>query len=245
MSDLDSRNAGLNGLSMPAGGNQNEFEAGRAIRNWNQAELGRQNAAGPAPYELIGPTAPALQSPFGRNAGPVQNAENARGNPFGAIGGLLLLIFVGAPLYPYSIPLWACLYPVAASIAGIIYSAVFAYCATDSLFTGSGRIYFPAFIAFVAAWPLTMVDQNLAVRRRGYWLVRHVARLGLIGLWVIYALSRPRGAREFLPHLVFSPLHIGLALAGAVGMHLFLVKRPMMGNMFRRKRPIDLGRYSP
>ena len=233
MSDLDSRQAGESGLAMPAGGNPDAYAAGRSIWERNLAELARQQAAGsiPLPEAPMAPVRPPPFSPFGPNAGPVQNSPSARGNPFGSIVGLLLLIFVGIPLYRYSIPLWACLYPAAGLIVGAIWLIGFVWSSGSSLLTGSGHVIFPAIFAFIAAWPLTMIDQGLAVRRRGYWMVRHLVRVALIGVWVLYCLSIPTmpppNAVPQIPDLVWSPQHLGLALAGMVVMHVFLTKRPL------------------
>ena len=232
MSDLNSRQAGESGLDLPAGGNLDAWQAGKSIRDWNNAELERQRAAGSVPMpEAIAPVRPPPFSPFGRNAGPVQNSPYARGNPFGSIVGLLLLIFVGAPLYRYSIPLWACLYPAAGLIVGAIWLIGFVWSSGSSLLTGSGHLIFPSIFAFIAAWPLTMIDQGLAVRRKGYWVARHLVRLALTGVWVLYCLSipiiPPPNAVPQIPDLVLSPQHLWLALAGMVVMHFFLTKRPL------------------
>jgi hypothetical protein len=233
VSDLNSRQAGESGLDLPAGGNLDDWQAGKSIRDWNNAELERQRAAGsvPLPGAPIAPVGPPPFSPFGRNAGPVQNSPYARGNPFGSIVGLLLLIFVGAPLYRYSIPLWACLYPAAGLIVGAIWLIGFVWSSGNSLLTGYGHLIFPSIFAFIAAWPLTMIDQGLAVRRRGYWVARHLVRLALIGVWVLYCLSipifPPPNAVPQIPDLVLNPQHLWLALAGMLVMHCFLTKRPL------------------
>jgi hypothetical protein len=231
VSDLD-RQAGEAGMDLPAGGNLNDWGAGKSILDWNKAELERQRAAGvPLPETPLAPVQPPPFSPFGRNAGPVQNSPYARGNPVGSIVGLLLLIFVGVPLYRYSIPLWACLYPAAGLIVGAIWLIGFVWSSGNSLLTGSGHLIFPAVFAFIAAWPLTMIDQGLAVRRKGYWVVRHLVRLALIGVWVVYCLSIPRipppNAVPQIPDLVLSPRNLSLALAGTVIMHFFLTKQPL------------------
>jgi hypothetical protein len=238
VSDLNSRQAGESGLNLPAGGNLDDWQAGKSIRDWNNAELERQRAAGSVPLPGA-PTTPVSQppfSPFGRNAGPVQNSPYARGNPFGSIVGLLLLIFVGAPLYRYSIPLWACLYPAAGLIVGAIWLIGFVWSSGNSLLTGSGHLVFPSIFAFIAAWPLTMIDQGLAVRRMGYWVARHLVRLALIGVWVLYCLSipikPPPNAVPQIPDLVVNPQRLCLALAGMVVMHFFLTKRPL--GLFKR-----------
>jgi hypothetical protein len=233
VSDLNSRQAGESGLDLPAGGNLDDWQAGRSIRDWNNAELERQQAAGSVPLSgaPIAPVRPPPFSPFGRNAGPVQNSPYARGNPFGSIVGLLLLIFVGAPLYRYSIPLWACLYPAAGLIVGAIWLIGFVWSSGNSLLTGSGHLVFPTIFAFIAAWPLTMIDQGLAVRRKGYWVARHLVRLALTGVWVLYCLSIPKNpppnAVPQIPDLVVDSQHLWLALGGMVVMHFFLTKRPL------------------
>ena len=76
-----------------------------------------------------------------------------------------------------------------------------------------------------------MMDQGLAVRRMGYWGARHLARLALIGVWVLYCLSipiiPPPNAEPQIPNLVLNPQRLCLALAGMVVMHFFLTKRPL------------------
>ena len=47
MSDLNSRQAGESGLDLPAGGNLDDWQAGKSIRDWNNAELERQRDADP------------------------------------------------------------------------------------------------------------------------------------------------------------------------------------------------------
>jgi hypothetical protein len=219
-------------MDLPVGGNINEHQAGRSIRAWNDAERERQQAFGACrpPGETIAPARPPPFSPFGRNARPVQNSPYARGNPVGAVGGVLLLLFVGVPLYRYSIPLWACLYPAAGLLVGAIWLIGFVWSSGNSLLTGSGHLFFPSIFAFIAAWPLTMIDQGLAVRHRAYWVTRHLVRLALVGVWVLYCLSipkiPPRNAVPQIPDLVLTPQHLWLAVVGVVVMHCFLVKRP-------------------
>ena len=103
-----------------------------------------------------------------------------RGSPLLAIGGLIALIFVGAPLYQYSIPLWAALYPLAAVGTLLVYAGVM---------MGLKEFIFAAVATFVAAWPLTLVEHGVSNRNRGYWMLRHVVRLVLLFVWAIYALT--------------------------------------------------------
>ena len=69
------------------------------------------------------------------------------------------------------------------------------------------------------------------MRRIGYWVARHLVRLALIGVWVLYCLSIPivpaPHAVPQIPDLVLNPQHLWLALAGIVVMHSFLTKRPL------------------
>jgi hypothetical protein len=48
---------------MPAGGNLDDWQAGKSIRDWNNAELERQRAAGSVPLPEA-PIAPVRQPPF-------------------------------------------------------------------------------------------------------------------------------------------------------------------------------------
>ena len=116
------------------------------------------------------------------------------------ITGLLLLIFVGAPYYYLTIPLWLALYPVAGSATVLVYIGAFMYFAGDSLITDSGHFAFPFFLAVVAAWPLTLVDQAYSLSHPFYRRLRHVVRIGLIGLWAIYALSERCHIRQSCSH---------------------------------------------
>jgi hypothetical protein len=223
MSDLDSRNAGLGGQSLPPGGNVNEWQIGNSIRQFNAAQsaLNSTPISMPEPFKPVpAPITPMNFVP----AGP----GGLRGNPILAVAGLLGLIFVAAPLYMYSVPLWIALYPAAAAVDIAVYVAVFMGLAHDHTVDGTvvGLI-----IAFIAAWPLTLGDQ-IAARNPGYVKVRHYARLPLVGIWVIYALSvhdwKLAGGRALpnqLPHLlVFSPLHIAIAAGVVIAMHFFLSK---------------------
>lgn len=223
MSDLDSRNAGLSGQSMPSGGNVNEWQIGNSIRQFNaqQAALNSTPLSMPEPFKPV----PAPITPMNFvAAGP----GGLRGNPLLAVGGLLALIFVAAPLYLYSIPLWIAMYPAAAAIDTVIYIAVFMGLANDHTIDGTivGLV-----IAFIAAWPLTLGDQ-IAARHLGYIKIRHLFRLPLVGLWTIYALSvhewKAAGGRVLpgqLPHiLVFSPMHIVIAIGVVAAFHFWLRK---------------------
>lgn len=239
MSDQDSFNAGQSGQALPPGGNFNDWQAGRGVKAWNDAELARQNAVWAQPPSS--PMAPPVSLPPltfgsgdpggtwpGRTIPYAGAKKGLRGNPLLALGGFLGLIFVAAPLYQYSVPLWMALYPAAAAASASIYIATFMSLARDHTVnpTIAGLI-----IAFIAAWPLT-IGEHILSRSRGYWTLRHIARLALVGVWAIYALSLrdaniahvPDLTRAGWPHLVFSPTHIGLALALVAVMHFYLWK---------------------
>jgi len=53
VSDLNSRQAGESGLDLPAGGNLDDWQAGKSIRDWNNAELERQRTAGSIPLPAL------------------------------------------------------------------------------------------------------------------------------------------------------------------------------------------------
>ena len=238
MDDLESRQAGLNGQAMPVGGNMNEWQAGRGIRTWNENQLAAQNAPiSIPPFTPAGSNAPASAPVFGGGSRMV----SWKGvNP---IVGLLLLIFIGAPYYYLTIPLWLALYPVAGSITVAVYIGMFMYLAGDSTFTGSGHVVAPEIIAFIAAWPLTLFDQVAARSNPTYWKLRHVARIALIGLWAIYALSENavfanhvHMANPQLPPLQWTSRNILLAICAMVVMHLWLSPKGTLRNTWNRLR---------
>jgi hypothetical protein len=236
MDDLESRNAGLAGQAMPAGGNMNEWQAGRSIRAWNENQLATQPLSVPD-FAPIVPKAPTSAPVFGAGSRMI----SFKGvNP---IVGLLLLIFVGAPYYYLSIPLWVALYPVAGSVSVLVYIGMFMYWAGDSIFTGSGHVYAPAFIAFIVAWPLTLVDQVAARNSHKYWIMRHLVRIPLVGLWAIYALSdykvfanHVQMANPQLPPLQWTSKNILLAICAMVVMHLWLSPKGALRNTWNRMR---------
>jgi hypothetical protein len=216
VSDQDSLNAGQGNQSLPQGGDLASWQAGRSIRAWNDAERARQDAVWmPQPGAAWTPAPAPPPVPFHFVAG-----KGIRGNPILAIVGLVLLIFVAAPLYQYSIPLWIALYPLAAVGTLLVYAGVF---------LGLKEFIFAAISAFVAAWPLTMVEHGLG-NKRGYWTLRHVTRLALLFAWAIYALSlrqlnlrhMPDLTRAGLPQMIMTPSHLGLAAALVVVMHFWL-----------------------
>jgi hypothetical protein len=240
MSDIDSRTAGLGGQALPPGGNVNEWQAGLSIKAWNDAERARQEAAGmpqpnssmPAPTRLapltFGSGDPGGTWSPGRTI-PYSGAKNTlRGNPLLALGGFLGLIFVAAPLYQYSVPLWMALYPAAAAASAGVYIATWMSLAGDHSVNGT---VIGLGIAFIAAWPLTM-GEHIMSRNPGYCRLRHFARLALLGVWAIYALSLrdakiariPNLTTAGWPHMVLSPINIGLALALVVIAHFWLSK---------------------
>jgi hypothetical protein len=236
MDDLESRQAGLAGQSMPVGGNMNEWQAGRSIRTWNENQLAAQPLSVPD-YAPIVPTAPTSAPLFGSGSRMI----SFKG--IDPILGLLLLIFVGAPYYYLSIPLWLALYPVSGSVSVLVYIGMFMYWAGDSLFTGSGHVYAPAFIAFIVAWPATLIDQVAARNHPKYWMVRHLVRIPLIGLWAIYALSdykvfanHVQMANPQLPPLQWTPRNILLAICAMVVMQLWLSPKGVLRNTWTRLR---------
>jgi hypothetical protein len=216
MSDQDSFNAGNSNQPLPPGGDMNAWQSGRGVRAWNDAERARQEAVwSPQPnadtWKPVAPVIPQINWVVGRGV---------RNNPFLAIGGLLALIFIAAPLYQYSIPLWVALYPAAAVATLAVYAGVY---------MGLKEFIFAAVAAFVAAWPLTLVEHGMS-NDRGYWTVRHLARLVLVFVWAIYALSlRELNVRHMpdlthggWPRMIVTPSHLGLAAALVVVMHLWL-----------------------
>jgi hypothetical protein len=243
MDDLDSRNAGLAGQALPPGGNINEWQAGRAIRTWNENQLAEQNRPVSVPdFNPIGSNAPAPAPVFGAGSRMI----SFKGiNP---IVGLLLLIFVGAPYYYLSIPLWFALYPVAGSVTVSVYIGMFMYLAGDATFTDSGHFAAPAIIAFIVAWPATLFDQIAARNSPTYWKLRHVARIALIGLWAIYALSENavfanhvHMANPQLPPLQWTSRNILLAICAMVVMQFWLSPRGSLRNTWNRIRGRSTG----
>jgi hypothetical protein len=238
MDDLESRQAGLAGMAMPAGGNMNEYQAGRSIRAWNEAQLAGQSASTAIPDSSpIVPSAPSSAPLFGAGSRMI----SFKGiNP---IVGLLLLIFVGAPYYYLSVPLWFALYPAAGSITLAVFVGMFMYLSGDPTFTNSGLFAGPAFIAFIVAWPATLVDQILARSSHKYWLLRHLLRIPLIGLWAIYALSdgwvfarHIKMANPQLPPLQFTPRNILLAICAMAVMQFWLSPKGALQNTWNRMR---------
>jgi hypothetical protein len=238
MDDLESRNAGLAGQSMPVGGNMNEWEIGRSIRTWNENQLAAQNAPISVPdFKPIGTNVPASLPVIGGGTGSI----SWRGvNP---IIGLLLLIFVGAPFYYLSIPLWLALYPVAGSVTVAVYIGMFMYLTGDATFTGSGHFAASAIVAFIVAWPATLFDQLAARNSRTYWTLRHWARIALIGLWAIYALSENavfanhvQMTNPQLPPLQWTPRNILLAICAMLVMHIWLSPKGALRDSWNRMR---------
>lgn len=225
MSDLDSRNAGLGGQALPPGGNVNEWQAGRSIRAWNEAALAGQNASTAGQPFTPMPAPVVVHTPI--NFAPWQGG--LRGHPILAVGGLIALIFVGVPFYQYSIPLWLALYPGPALAAGAVYTAVYMSLANDHTINGA---IVGLGIAFIAAWPIMLVEHAIAAKQPTYWKLRNLVRLPLLGIWAIYALSLreanlahvPDITKGGLPHMVFSLPHIGLALVLVAVMAFWLSK---------------------
>jgi hypothetical protein len=236
MDDLESRNAGLAGQALPPGGNMNEWQTGRGIRAWNERQLAEQNTPISVPdFKPAGSNAPASAPVFGGGTGTI----SWKGvNP---IIGILLLIFVGAPYYYLSIPLWFALYPVAGSVTVSVYVGMFMYLAGDSTFTDSGHFAGPAIVAFIVAWPATLFDQFAARSSPTYWKLRHVARIALIGLWAIYALSENavfanhvHMANPHLPPLQWTSRNVLLAVCAMVVMHIWLSPKGALRRMWNR-----------
>lgn len=241
--DLDSRNAGLAGMGLPANGNVNEWQAGRSIRAWNDAQLAAQNAPIAIPDTSI-PRAPATPIYFGSTSGPsILRHKYLLSGPV----GLVLMLLIGAPLYYLSIPLWFALYPAAGLVDLAIFVGVFMYASTDSMFTNSGLFAFPAFIAFIAGWVLTAFELVFA-KNNTYWKIRHFFRVPLIGLWVIYVISdravfanHVHMAKPQLPPLQFTPRNILIAVVVAGVMHLYLTQATILRKVWRTLRGQSTG----
>jgi hypothetical protein len=245
MDDLESRNAGLAGMGLPPGGNMNEWQAGRGIKTWNDNMLAANNQpVANTGYTPIVPAAPVWSGP--NWSGPVVGGGATIGSGMrGAVGmlGLLLLIFVGAPLYYVSIPLWFALYPLPGTICLGVFVGAFMYFSGDSMFTNSGLFAAPFFFAFVTAWVVTLGDQIYARSHPVYRRLRHVARLGLIWLWAIYALSDAwvftlhiKMVNPHLPPLRFSPTNIAIATGVTIAMHFWLLPKPERTQFWNRRR---------
>jgi hypothetical protein len=193
----------------------NAWQAGRGVRAWNEAERARQEAvwmpkADADTWKPVAPVIPQINWVVGRGV---------RHNPFLAIGGLLALIFIAAPPYQYSIPLWIALYSAAAVATIAVYAGVY---------LGLKEFIFAAIAAFVAAWPLMLVEHGMS-NNRGYDGAPHRAPRAAV-VWAVFALSlRELNVRHKpdLTHggwlrMIVTPSRLGLAVALVVVMHLWL-----------------------
>lgn len=222
MSNQDSFNAGNSNQPLPPGGDLNSWQAGQGVRQWNDAERARQEAVWMPKADTGFQFPKATLGPITFGTAFTGSGKGLRGNPILAIVGLIALIFVGAPLYQYSIPLWAALYPLAAIGTVAVFAGVTA---------GLKEFIFAAASAFIAAWPLTIVEHALSTGRT-YWMFRHVVRLVLVFVWAIYALTLrelnakhiPDLAHGGLPQMHFTVPHLALAAAAVAVMHLWLWK---------------------
>src|ERR1700722_477904 len=99
--DDNDRLAGQYGQGMPSGGNLNDWEAGRSIRAWNDAQLAQQNA--PIAIPNFGNPNPSPSQPTyaggGGSGGASFNFRVNTGKGFILSGplGLVLILVVGAP----------------------------------------------------------------------------------------------------------------------------------------------------
>jgi hypothetical protein len=240
MSDdpLQSRVEGQFGMPLSPGGDRNEYQIGRSIADWNQRELARQNETFPVDSSLpFTPTAIPYSGPVGSLGGgtPESMARVSR-----SILGFILLI-VTLPYYYLTIPLWVCLYPVAAAVAAAAGSAAFAAIGGGPI-TPSGRLVTSGLVAFVVAWPATLLDRRVLARYNPYWVVRHVLRLALLGLYA-YALAFrwanggwiPATRPQFL-NLTWNVEATIVAGGTVVVMHLLLTTTPWVRNAWRRLR---------
>jgi hypothetical protein len=240
MSDdpLQSSVEGQFGMPLSPGGDRNEYQIGRSIAEWNQRELAAQNQTFPANSALpITPTGIPYSGPIGPLGGGTP-ASMARVS--GSILGFILLI-VTLPWYYLTIPLWVCLYPVAAAAAAAAGSAAFAAIGGGPI-TPMGRLVMSGVIAFIVAWPATLIDKRVLARYNPYWVVRHLLRLVLIGLYA-YMLAfrwanggRIPATRSQLTSLTWNVEAIIVALGAVVVMHLALTTTPWVRNAWHRWR---------
>jgi hypothetical protein len=233
---LQSRVEGQFGMPLSPGGDRNEYQIGRSIADWNQRELSRQNET--IPMDSGFPATPAA-IPYSGPIGPLGG-----GTPAGmarvsrSILGFILLI-VTLPYYYLTIPLWVCLYPVAAAVAAAAGSAAFTAIGGGPI-TPSGRLVMSGVVAFIVAWPATLFDQRFLARYNPYWVVRHVLRLALLGFYAyVLTLSRMTGGRVPTTRPQFSSLTwnveaIIVAAGVVVVMHLFLTTTPWVRNAWHR-----------
>jgi hypothetical protein len=226
--DDNDRLAGQFGQPMPTGGNHNDWETGRGIKAWNDAELARQNT--PFTMPDSSPTSPApAQTPYSGGGGFRLRVNTGKGFALSGPIGLVLILVVGAPYYYLSIPFWAALYPAAGAVTVLVYIAVYMASAGNGLLTGSGHVVFPEAVAFIAAWILTLGDQLFAANHPVYFKLRHWVRLALIFLWAVYAQSlhtaftaRMPSANPELPPLQWTSTHLLYGCVAVVFMHLYL-----------------------
>jgi hypothetical protein len=220
----------------PSGGAAfDQWTAGSLARQLNAQTLAAHNAASaPVAGTPFTPVSSATVPFSGGGGGQAIAIVGRKVNP---IGGILLLL-AAVPLWQYSLPLWIVLYPGSAVIAGLVAIGVFVAWGPGAGLTPEGRLAVSGFFAFVAAWPLTLVDQARA-SRKSYRSARHVVRLVLIFFWAVYALTLFQQHlterlsvfypvhRQAYSIFVWNPLHIGLGAIAVVAMHFWLsVDRP-------------------
>jgi hypothetical protein len=233
----DSWNQGLCGQPLAPGGDFNQWQQGDSVRRMNEERLAEQNRVFMPQADAFNPAMPAAgPMTFGGGGSLGGTLTRAR------LGAFLLLLFVGVPLYQYSIPLWVALYPAAAFVAGAAALATFNSSGGPGL-GSSGQLMLGGFIGFLVAWPAMLGDQALA-RFKPYRMVRHAVRLALIFGWAVYALTLRDGQmlriaprqRRFPTLFVWSPQHIGLALVAVVVMHFWLSGMPAVRSAWQRLR---------
>ena len=168
--------AGLNGTGPNATTNWDAYQAGKSIRDLNQAELARQNQAWSqaqptASFDAFSPAAPQTWTP------PVYAAGGGGGVAGG--GGAIapfrapMAIAVGFFLLLGGFSLMPLIYPIA-GIVSLTVAAAGGYAAF--LANASGLTAIIGVVALIVFWFLSRVEHRLAVRR-GYRQARHVWRL--------------------------------------------------------------------
>jgi hypothetical protein len=222
-----SYDAGRLGRQMPTGGDANAWQAGwvagQQLRDQNarQGELPGWGAPVSQPGSFLPkPYDPGIWNPIG------SLAEVLRANPKVVV---LALVVAAIPLYRYTIPLWAAMYPGAAVVAAAATWVAYHAVGTGAAMAPSDRLLLGGGVLLVTVWLTTVVDVRVARQSRTYRTRRHLVRLGLIFLWGLFALTvyehirpMPGVALQIPPRLDWSIQNIALALAAAGMMHLWL-----------------------
>jgi hypothetical protein len=240
MSDdpLQSRVEGQFGMPLSPGGNFNEYMIGRSVADWNRRELDPQNEAIPVNNGF--PATAAAMPDYGPIGGFGGGVPQSAPRVSGSILGFILLI-VTLPWYYLTIPLWVCMYPVAAAAAAAAGSTAFAAIGGGPI-TPMGRLVMSGAVAFIVAWPATLLDQRVLAGFNPYWVVRHLLRLVLIGLYA-YVLAfrwanggRIPTTRPQLTSLTWNVEAMIVALGAVVITHLALTTTPWVRNAWHRWR---------